>query len=444
MGGTEARNPYIGPRPFGRGDALLFFGRDQEVDELLSLAIANRAVVLCAASGVGKTSLLNAALVPALEREGFEVLPVARVHEGLAFASPASPAANVYVSGLLSHLGWESRPGAEILAPASLAPHGESAPTIGGFLAALERQIDTDGLPAPRALLIDQLEELFVLHPERWQDREGFFEQLAEGLEEDPSLRIVLSLREDYLAQLDRYLPLLPGRPGVRLRLEALGIDAALQAVTGPLRGTQSSFAPAAANMLVNNLRKIHVQSPQGTTVTALGEFIEPSQLQVVCRGLLARLPSGVHEIGVEQVRLVSAIDEELSRFYDEAITAAATSVRTSEKDLRARFEAAFITPAGTRGSAYRGVTSTAGLPNEAVDEFQHRHLIRGDFRAGAQWYELTNDRLIEPVRASNRRYSVSEPADALRGARAAAASVRLVRRIARGFGLGRRRVRED
>ncbi|MCH7748851.1 MAG: ATP-binding protein, partial [Acidobacteria bacterium] len=54
--------PYIGPLPFGREDADLFFGRVREVDDLVSLTFAHRAVLLYAESGAGKSSLINAGL----------------------------------------------------------------------------------------------------------------------------------------------------------------------------------------------------------------------------------------------------------------------------------------------------------------------------------------------------------------------------------------------
>ena len=71
--------PYVGPRPFERKDQALFFGRDREARELLSLVVAHEAVLLYAQSGAGKTSLLNARLIPLLEEKGFQVLPTARV-----------------------------------------------------------------------------------------------------------------------------------------------------------------------------------------------------------------------------------------------------------------------------------------------------------------------------------------------------------------------------
>ena len=65
--------PYVGPRPFERNDLdqAMFFGRDYEADELVSLVFAHQVVLFYAQSGAGKTSLLNAGLIPLLEKEEF-------------------------------------------------------------------------------------------------------------------------------------------------------------------------------------------------------------------------------------------------------------------------------------------------------------------------------------------------------------------------------------
>src|SRR4051812_25081941 len=69
--------PYVGPRPYRRGEQL--FGRDCETQELVDLIRANRIVLLHSPSGAGKTSLIQAALVPALIRNRFRPLPIIRV-----------------------------------------------------------------------------------------------------------------------------------------------------------------------------------------------------------------------------------------------------------------------------------------------------------------------------------------------------------------------------
>src|SRR5437899_13083484 len=44
-------------------------------------------------------------------------------------------------------------------------------------------------------------------------------------------------------------------------------------------------------------------------------------------------------------------------------------------------------------------------MPNAVVDALEAKRLIRPEARAGARWYELTHDRLIEPIQSSNQRY---------------------------------------
>src|SRR5215212_9802357 len=80
-------NPYVGPRSFQTGEAI--YGRDREVNDLLGLLIAERIVLLHSPSGAGKTSLVQAALIPQLQRQEFTVLPVMRVSLEASIASSA-------------------------------------------------------------------------------------------------------------------------------------------------------------------------------------------------------------------------------------------------------------------------------------------------------------------------------------------------------------------
>jgi hypothetical protein len=63
--------PYRGPDFYGREHAHLFFGRGRECVAVTSMVIGNRVSLLHATSGAGKTSLLNAAVIPALEERGW-------------------------------------------------------------------------------------------------------------------------------------------------------------------------------------------------------------------------------------------------------------------------------------------------------------------------------------------------------------------------------------
>jgi tetratricopeptide (TPR) repeat protein len=390
---TVETQPYVGPRPFERADQALFFGRDREADELVSLVVAYGVVLLYAESGAGKSSLINARLIPLLEKEeGFEVLPVARVGGIISEKIDPKEIPNIYVFNTL--VSW-----AKSADPAQLTQM-----SLVGFLKERPRRTDETGLPLPLLIVFDQFEELFSFYPDRWREREGFFKQVSAVLEEDRIARVVFAIREDYIAQLDPYAHLLPEKLRTRFRLQRLRKEAALSAIRGPLRGTGRSFAVGMAEKLVEELLKIRVETATSQTVEVAGEFVEPVQLQVICQSLWRNLPPEVAIIRRKHLQKFGDVDRALEGFYEEAIAAAAkTGVHQTE--LRQWFANHLITSTGTRGIVHRGLKSTQGVPNSALDILEGRHLIRSEWRAGARWYELTHDRFIGPIRASNERW---------------------------------------
>ncbi len=62
----ELSNPFPGLRPFGPEEAHLFFGRDEQVDDLLQRLGTSRFLAVMGPSGSGKSSLVLAGLLPAL------------------------------------------------------------------------------------------------------------------------------------------------------------------------------------------------------------------------------------------------------------------------------------------------------------------------------------------------------------------------------------------
>ena len=98
-------DPYVGPQPFQRTDAKRFFGREESTDELFSLVLASRVVILYAQSGAGKSSVVSAGLSPLLEQHGFEVLPIARVQGALPAGKTALQLGNPYVYFTLASWG---------------------------------------------------------------------------------------------------------------------------------------------------------------------------------------------------------------------------------------------------------------------------------------------------------------------------------------------------
>ena len=394
-------HPYVGPRPFERRDQERFFGREREAGELLSRVIAHPVVLLYSQSGAGKTPLVNARLIPLLEREGFRVFPTARVRGQIPHGIAPGRRLNPYVfNALMSWAGEKSEP--EQLSDLSIHEFLRRAKPPGGAGAGF----------MPSAIIFDQFEELFTFYPERWQERHDFFGQIAHALDNDHTLRVAFVMREDYIAELDPYTADLPGNLRTRFRLEQLREEAAHAAVKDPLDGTGLSFAEGVAEQLVTKLQTIQVKTAAGVVLPRVGEFVEPVQLQVVCQTLWAKMrESGANVITHDHIRAFGDVDEALSSFYEKCVEQTVQATGLNEGQLRRWFENTLITPAGTRGTVFRGHDHAGGIPVGAVDALEESHLIRVELRGGARWYELTHDRLIEPIKTSNQKWLLQHSA---------------------------------
>ncbi|GAA0847886.1 tetratricopeptide repeat protein [Streptosporangium amethystogenes subsp. fukuiense] len=400
----RATQPYVGLRPYDRDEHVLFFGREREGRDIATIWQATGLTVLFGASGVGKTSLLQAGVLPRVEPERADVLPVARVSpRGIVSLRPRVTG-NPYVLALLS--SWAPEEPLSVLAGL----------TVSDFLARRPERVDRYGDPVPTLVAVDQAEELFGGPPDREEERHALLRQLARAVEEHDGLHLLLSLREEYLASVLPYERPLGRGSRARFQLLPLSRAAALDATTRPLERTGRSFAPGAAERLVDDLRTVPFLNDEGQTTTVTLNTVEPVQLQVVCSALWDSLPPGLHEITAEHVNLHVNVDHFLTGFCERMLAQVAAESGVTSSEIRSWLRRTFVTEHGTRNTVYEGLRETAGMPNAIAEALEDRHLLRGEHRLGIRWYELQHDRLIGSVRQSQ------HPATYLDDARAALA----------------------
>ncbi len=257
--------------------------------------------------------------------------------------------------------------------------------------------------PPFRLLLFDQFEEIFTTYPDRWSNREDFFEEIGAALENDRQLRVAFAMREEYLASLDPYLGRFPETPK-RFRLEPLREAPAIEAVRGPVSRFGRSFAPGAAEALVDTLLHRSATKLDGMSA-ASSEFVDPLQLQVVCSRLWSALDRAVKTIEMEHISGYANLDQALEEYFDDSIRKVVQETGFSEAAIRAWFQDKLITSEKTRGLVFQGQNDVGGLPIAAVRALDLHHLVHAEMRTGQSWYELIHDRLIEPILCSNRKW---------------------------------------
>ena len=177
---TPTRNPYRGLSAFQEPDAEDFHGRDAEITALLDALSSNRLVAVVGPSGIGKSSLVRAGLLPALRSGALprsadwlitDMVPGAHVFEEM--ASALLRIATERPQGLDDDLRCDRR-GLLRATKRVLPPHSESL------------------------LVIDQFEEVFTLGTDP-AVTDLFLESLA-TLVTDPATktRVVVTLRADF------------------------------------------------------------------------------------------------------------------------------------------------------------------------------------------------------------------------------------------------------
>ena len=386
-----------------------------EADEIVSLILGHRLILVYAQSGAGKTSIINAKVAPMLEDYGFQVLPSARIgnvsntkgHLSSNTNIRPSNNKNVYMYNAIQSLIREKVNSSSLLDKSELSDFLKSYYPISND--------DLTGQPKSQVLVFDQIEELFTYYPnDRWrEDQKDFFQQVAKALKDNAFLHIVIVIREDYLAELDPFIETLPERLRPRFRLERLRKGNALLAIKKPLEEMNSTVYESFKKEIDTDISKImddllnikSIDPFSGKIRTMKGQFIEPIHLQIVCQRWWQKQLSKENKNFSSDDNILTNVDEALKELYESTIHKAVAS-DISEEKIRKWCENRLITPNGTRGLVYLTHKSKEdGIPSSVIDILESKYLIRAEMRSGSKWYELTHDRLIGPIKSSNQNW---------------------------------------
>jgi CHASE2 domain-containing sensor protein len=332
-------SPYRGLERFteSEDDAALFFGRASELEVVSANLLASRLTVLYGPSGVGKSSFLRAGLLHRMR--------------GMTASEPSDLGAPGTVVVLLDE--WLGDPAAELwrlVLRALPNGDGDSREDLGDrslhdALDGLSREQNLEFL-----IVLDQFEEYLAGHPPEAGDRFG--EELPRLVaDRDLPVRLLLALRDDALAGLDRFKGRVPELFDNYLRLDRLGPKAAREAIEGPIERWNSD-APEPVELedgLVDEvLRQLAAGEAALTSAAAPSDDarIEPAHLQLV----MARLWTA--ETAARSTTLRLATLERLGG----AATVVRTHVQTAmsslparDQRLAARVMRYLITPSGAK-----------------------------------------------------------------------------------------------
>ncbi|MGH8201156.1 MAG: hypothetical protein ACREVO_12485 [Steroidobacteraceae bacterium] len=408
---VDAHNPWLGLASFTEETRSFFFGREEEVAELGRRVQRKLLTILFGKSGLGKTSILRAGLVPRLREHGFCPVYV-RIDYSRGTPEPAEQIKEAIRRAANASGQWTQ---------VGVAAAGES---LWEFLHHRDDVLrDASGATIIPLLIFDQFEELFTLAQSDDFGRARaarFVEELADlvenrapkaleaQLERDEAAterfdftrgdyRVLISLREDYLAPLESLKRAMPSISQNRLRLAPMTGAQALQAVLQPGRRLVSDEVAAAI-----------VRFVAGGAELANAE-VEPSLLSLICRELNdTRIAQGRSEISLDL--LAGSHASILSNFYERALADQPTAVRRVIEDE-------LLTESGFREnvaeeSLLRRFEQAAAAP-DALATLVNRRLLRIEERLDVRRVELTHDVLCNVVQSSRDQRKAREAQEA-------------------------------
>jgi WD40 repeat protein len=401
--------PWLGLRSFSEGAQEYFFGRDDEVLELFERVEHKPLTVLFGQSGLGKTSLLQAALIPRLRKAGYVPVSIRLRY------TEQDPFLEIQVlAGLQTQLRDAARDLPDLPVRRGIFWELFHDPEC-GF-------IEPDGSPRIQPVLIfDQFEEIFNLGENRAADTLSFREtlpsivenrppdELRERIERDNELadrfvfqarpcKVLVSLREDYLYQLERWRRFMPSLMENRYELRPLSGPKALLAVYEPgrLRTDKPPIVSReTAEVIVRFVAGVAPEVPLAE-VDAV-----PPLLSLICQETNAqRLAEGKEQIEPDQ--LSGRSQDILEKFYNNCFRQAPAGLRELTEDR-------LLSAEGHReslafDSAMRALLRAGCTPETAeaaIMELVNQRLLVVEQRGGVRRIELTHDILTGVVKAS-------------------------------------------
>ena len=359
---SAPRNPFKFLDAYEAEDRDIFFGREKEVQQLYSRLSYNDILLVYGVSGCGKTSLLKCGLASRFMEE----LPDGAMMSNWlpVFVRRGENIKASTIRQLQRNLPEEMK----------REPVKDLQALTEQLFLAYRRDIH---------IIFDQLEELFIFGNE--QEREDFTQMLL-ALQQAGHCKVILSIREEYLAHLSELEKRLPDLFDNRIRIEKFSGSRAKELIEGPCRVCGVELEEGVADGIVENLAK-------------KGGMLELTWLQVV----MDRLYREAREADPKKIKITGKLVEKTGRLED--VLGAFLNSRISNSANPEETEAVlkcFISPEATKKqlslaeikNEIRNFIPTAHKPGKKEFE-KSTSLEKDEQRLNGILQELVNGRIL-------------------------------------------------
>ena len=243
-------NPFPGLRPFVPEDSNLFFGRDQESDEIIMKLLKNRYISVIGASGSGKSSLVYGGVLPKILNLKIRESSVWRIISLRPGNDPFGSLAEALSNGVTDNS--QKTIDKSIILSDLLNNPGSFSDVVNKYLIKHDDNV---------ILVIDQFEELFryQIHGETEilnSSVKKFIDFLVDSVSKpDVNIFIILTLRTEYLGECSQFKGLTTFINNSNYFVPEMEIGNWREVIEGPVKFSGAEIEPELVELILSDLK---------------------------------------------------------------------------------------------------------------------------------------------------------------------------------------------
>ncbi|NIF04787.1 leucine-rich repeat domain-containing protein [Chryseobacterium sp. Tr-659] len=412
----NANYRFPGLNAYSKKDASIFKGRYDDSQNLFDRLLLNKTTVFHAESGIGKSSLIQAGLLPLIDRYNEEVsCEIIPIEIKLTEVVNDPENNNRLLVDFVFNKIYEKIPSLKqnpfLLIPdmvRSLWLMNKQCETTGQYLVLIFDQFENIQIFTKKQIDYFKKELFYLLGSKIPAEIYSFIE---EGLNIESNLQLSIReeynffsvpgrakclfvVREDKLGVMTRFSDLFPDILKNDFAIEPLTKKDAFQAINEPA-GIEGNYYSKPFYFKDDNILKELIEKiADGDT-----HLVDPIQLQIVARDIERNIVIGKGKTVIEESD-IPEVSDIIRKFYDDCWDTVSHDFGLKENEI---FDVKKVVVPQLISNGRRDLIITTkipeGNPTNAMHTLKKEGLIREVISDGNTFYQLTHDRLVDPVK---------------------------------------------
>ena len=378
---------------YNREDRAIFFGRDEEIAELYEMVFQSSVILIYGGSGTGKSSLINCGLAGKFQPHDWLPLMIRRGSNLNESLEKELNNAGGNLTAMPDETNWHDE-------------WSDESATTTVVLSPIARAIKAiyNKSFKPIFLVFDQFEELFILGSQA--EQELFTKNVQDILTSDQPVKLIFSIREEYLGHLFDFERAVPQLLRKKLRIEPMNLEKVKQVIIGAAAFEDSiiSIKPDEADQVAEGIfNKIKGKGKSLTIqLPFLQVFLDKFYLKIT--GDESRQAEA--EFNVKTLHGMGEIGDILIDFLEEQVTAITKKLNGKYPALNTETTWKILSPLSTLEGTKEPISKKElyerlpgldkNMIDAIVDEFINSRMLR--YKEATDTFEISHDSLAMPI----------------------------------------------